>query len=108
MSIRDSPKDEQLDAEVREILGGLQHGEVPREKLTENARSYFSPEALHDYQASLEPLGKLEVLSRESSQSRGGMTHLSYRAHFQKNTVRLNVYVLPGGKFEQFMVEEQF
>ncbi len=101
-------KDEKLDAEVRDILGDLQNGQVPREELTENARSYFSPEALHDYQMSLEPLGKLEVLSRQSTQSRGGMTHVSYRAHFQKNTVHLNIYVMRDGKFEQFMVEEQF
>ncbi|HEX4169135.1 MAG TPA: serine hydrolase domain-containing protein [Bryobacteraceae bacterium] len=99
---------EKVDAQVRDILEDLQKGEVPRERLTENANSYFSQKALRDYQDSLAPLGKLEVLSRLAMQQRGGMTHLSYRAHFQKDTVSLNIYVMPDGKFEQFMVEEQF
>jgi hypothetical protein len=48
------------------------------------------------------------VLTRQSSQLRGGMTHLSYRARFEHDTVALNIYVMPDGKFEQFMVEETF
>jgi len=35
------------------------------------------------------------------------MTHRSYRAQFDKKTLRLNIYVLPDGKYEQFLVEEQ-
>jgi len=37
---------------------------------------------------------------------RGGMTHRTYRAVFQKKTVTLNIYVMPDGKYEQFLVEE--
>ena len=68
----------------------------------------FADIALSDYRSSLAPLGKLQILSLQSKQLRGGMTHLSYRAHFEKNTVLLNIYVMPDGKFEQFLVEEQF
>ena len=100
--------DEKLDAEVRSILENLQKGQVPRKEMTDNANAYFSTEALNDYKDSLAPLGSLEVLSRQSKTGRGGMTHLAYRAHFQKNTVALNIYVMPDGKFEQFLVEEQF
>jgi hypothetical protein len=53
-------------------------------------------------------MGKLKLLGRSGLQGRGGMTHLSYRVHFERNTVLLNIYVLPDGKFEQFLVEEQF
>jgi hypothetical protein len=35
------------------------------------------------------------------------MTHLGYRAHFEHDSVVLNIYVLPDGRFEQFLVEEQ-
>ncbi len=98
---------EAQDLQVRSILERLQQGEVDRALLTANANSYFSDLALKDYRDSLEPLGKLELLTRESEQLRGGMTHLSYRAHFQKDSVLLNVYLMPDGKFEQFLVEEQ-
>jgi len=99
---------EKQDQQVRAILTGLQEGHIDRAAFTDNANSYFDDVALGDYRQSLAPMGKLEVLSRLSSQGRGGMTHLSYRAHFEKNTVLLNIYVMPDGKFEQFLVGEQF
>jgi hypothetical protein len=49
----------------------------------------------------------LKAVTRRSQQLRGGMTHRSYRAEFEKKTVRLNVYVMPDGKIEQFLVEEE-
>jgi len=36
----------------------------------------------------------------------GGMTHRSYRAQYEKKTVLLNIYVMPDGRYEQFLVEE--
>lgn len=104
----DQATSKKQDHEVREVLLSLQEGRIDRTLLTENAKSYFSDIALNDYRISLAPLGELEVLSLQSKQQRGGMTHLSYRAHFEKNTVLLNIYVMPDGKFEQFLVEEQF
>jgi CubicO group peptidase (beta-lactamase class C family) len=97
-----------LDQQIRAILEGLQHGRIDRSLFTANANSYFSDIALRDYQSSLAPMGKLKLLGRSGLQGRGGMTHLSYRVHFERNTVLLNIYVLPDGKFEQFLVEEQF
>jgi D-alanyl-D-alanine carboxypeptidase len=95
------------DQEVRTILEGLQQGHIDRPEFTSNANSYFNDLALNDYRNSLAPLGKLQVLIRQSEQLRGGMTHLSYRAQFEKKTVVLNIYRTPDGKFEQFLVEEQ-
>jgi CubicO group peptidase (beta-lactamase class C family) len=107
LDAEDAPA-ERRDRQVRAILEGLQEGHIDRSLFTDNANSYFNDVALRDYQSSLAPMGKLEVLSRSGSQGRGGMTHLSYRAHFEKNSVLLNLYVMPDGKFEQFLVEEQF
>jgi D-alanyl-D-alanine carboxypeptidase len=98
----------QRDAEVRTILENLQHGRIERGRFTAHANAYFVEPAIEDYKKSLTPLGKLVVLNRQSEQLRGGMTHLSYRAHFEKNTVALNIYVTADGKFEQFLVEEVF
>ena len=96
------------DEQVSAILRNLQEGHIQRGMFTSNANAYFGETALSDYQKSLAPLGKLVLLSRQGEQSRGGMKHLSYRAHFERDTVALNIYLLPDGKFEQFLVEEQF
>ncbi len=40
----------------------------------------------------------MKSVTRTSEQLRGGMIHRSYRAEFDKKTLRLNVYVLPDGK----------
>lgn len=34
------------------------------------------------------------------------MTHRFYRAEFDKKTVFLNIYVLPDGRYEQFLIAE--
>jgi CubicO group peptidase (beta-lactamase class C family) len=94
------------DDQVRRILLGLQEGKIERSRFTENANSYFTDQALNDYHKSLAPLGPLEVLARQGDSQRGGMTHLSYRAHFKRSSVVLNIYLMPDGKFEQFLVEE--
>ena len=96
------------DAQVRKILGDLVQGKITRSLFTKNANDYFTPVALSDIKTSLAPLGALKYLARQNSQLRGGMTHLSYRARFEHDTVALNIYVMPDGSFEQFMIEETF
>jgi len=94
-------------AQVRDILAKLQAGKIDRSLFTSNANSYFSEEALRDCKASLAKLGKLKSVSAQSENLRGGMTHRSYRAQFAKKTLYLNIYLMPDGKFEQFLIEEQ-
>ncbi len=89
---------EKQDREVREILEGLQQGRIDRSRFTANANAYFGDVALSDYRNSLAPLGKLQLLTRQGEDLRGGMTQLSYRAHFEENTVVLNIYVMPDAK----------
>lgn len=98
---------EQQDQQVRAVLEGLQNGRIDRSLFTANADSYFTETALNDYRNSLARLGKLQLLTRQGDSQRGGMTHLSYRAHFEKNSVLISIYLTPDGKFEQFLVEEQ-
>ncbi|MGI8958599.1 MAG: serine hydrolase domain-containing protein [Bryobacteraceae bacterium] len=95
------------DQQVRTILEGLQQGHIDRTQFTANANSYFNDVALNDYHTSLAPLGELQLVTRQSEQQRGGMTHLSYRAQFEKKAVILNIYRTSDEKFEQFLVEEQ-
>ncbi|HUB34768.1 MAG TPA: serine hydrolase domain-containing protein [Bryobacteraceae bacterium] len=94
-------------AQVRAILEDLRKGRIDRALFTDNANSYFTPAALRDFATSLTSLGKLKTVTAAGENLRGGMIHRSYRAEFAKKTVGLNVYLLPDGRFEQFMVEEQ-
>ncbi len=91
-------------AEVSRILLDLQKGRIDRGLLSTNANSYFTPAALRDCRTSLGALGKLKSVSGVSENDRGGMTHRAYIAEFAKKTVQLNVYILPDGKYEQFLV----
>jgi CubicO group peptidase (beta-lactamase class C family) len=93
-------------ARVRGVLEELRRGKVQTDQFTENARGYFTPEALRDIRKSLAGLGPLKSVSRSAESLRGGMTFRSYRAEFANKTVELIVYVTPDGKFEQFMVLE--
>ena len=93
--------------QVRGILEGLQKGEIHREQFTDDANSYFTEVALRDYQTSLTALGALKSVVPVNESLRGGMTHRTYRAQFEGKTVLLNIYVMPGGKYEQFLVVEQ-
>jgi D-alanyl-D-alanine carboxypeptidase len=92
--------------QVRTILSGLQNGKIERTLFTANANSYFTETALGDLKRSLTLIGKLKTVTPGGENSRGGMTHRSYRAEFEKKTVSLNIYLLPDGKFEQFLVVE--
>lgn len=99
-----SDKDNQ---QVKQILAGLQAGRIDRALFTANANTYFSDQALEDCRSSLKPLGKLNAVTATAESLRGGMIHRSYTAEFEKKKLLLNIYLLPDGKFEQFLVEDQ-
>jgi len=101
------PAPEQEIREVRSILEGLRQGRIDRGLFTANANYYFGETALADYRASLAPLGELKSVSRVAESLRGGMIHRSYHAEYEKKTVSLNIYVMPDGKYEQFLVVAQ-
>jgi hypothetical protein len=101
-----TPADRQT-KEAQTILEGLQAGRIDRALFTANANSYFTEAALRDCKASLRRLGKLESVTAAGENLRGGMTHRTYRAQFEKRTLTLNIYVTPAGKYEQFLATEQ-
>jgi D-alanyl-D-alanine carboxypeptidase len=93
-------------SEVRGILEGFGEGRINRALFTMNANSYFNDQVLADFAKSLTALGKLQDVTKSNEQLRGGMTHRTYRAQYEHKTVVLNVYVMPDGHYEQFLVEE--
>ncbi len=93
--------------QAKMILAGLQKGKIDRSLFTDNANSYFTSTALSDLKSSLGKLGALKAVRPGREGLRGGMIYRSYRAEFAKKTVLLSTYVMPDGKIEQYLVEEQ-
>src|SRR5581483_8594013 len=100
------PASDKVTDQVKTMLEAFGRGKIDRGLFTSNANSYFTEAALRDIQKSLAGLGKLKSVTRTSETLRGGMTHRSYRATYQKKTMSLNIYVMPDGKYEQYMIEE--
>jgi D-alanyl-D-alanine carboxypeptidase len=92
--------------QVKTMLEAFRSGRIDRSLFTANANSYFTEAALRDIRTSLAGLGKLKSVARTSEGLRGGMTHRGYRATYAKKSMSLNIYVMPDGKYEQFMIEE--
>ncbi|MES2222737.1 MAG: serine hydrolase domain-containing protein [Acidobacteriota bacterium] len=90
--------------QARQILIGLQHGNIDRSLFTENCNAYFDAQALGDYESSLRPLGPPIEFRQTSKESRGGMTFRVYDVVFATTHVELTTYQMPDGKIEQFIV----
>jgi D-alanyl-D-alanine carboxypeptidase len=100
------PTSEAATSQVKTMLEGFRGGKIDRGLFTGNANSYFTDAALRDIRKSLSGVGALKSVTRTSETLRGGMTHRNYRAVYAKKTLTLNIYVMPDGKYEQFMIEE--
>ncbi len=99
--------DPKQDALVRKVFDGLRQGKIDRSLFTDNANFYFSEQAVKDYENSLAPLGKVESFRQTSNSLRGGMTHMSYEVKFKDKTVGINIYQMPDGKLEQYLIAAQ-
>jgi D-alanyl-D-alanine carboxypeptidase len=94
-------------AEARRIFEELQRGTVNRSLFTDDANAYFDDLALHDFAASLGPLGTPQSFVQVSEQARGGMLERVYRVTFAGRALRVWTYELPDGKLEQYQVSAQ-
>jgi D-alanyl-D-alanine carboxypeptidase len=93
--------------QVRNILEGLQKGQVDRSLFTSDMIYYFTPIAIHDIQSSLSPLGSLKSVARTRERLRGGMTFRAYNLQFEKKSLILTVYLTSDGHYEQFLIMEE-
>ena len=91
-------------ARARKAFEGLQHGSIDRAMFTENALSYFVPQAIDDFRTSLEPLGTLTEFRQISRHDRGGFVICGYVARFRGRMVIVSTNETMDGKFEQFEV----
>jgi D-alanyl-D-alanine carboxypeptidase len=93
------------EAQAKEILTGLQTGKLDRSLFTDDCNSYFSAEAIGDFQSSLSPLGAIAELSERSEALRGGMTFRVFTVQYPTRTLTLTTYTMADGKLEQFLIE---
>ncbi len=92
------------EARARQILEGLQKGQIDRSIFTSNANSYFTPEALKDFASGLAPLGPPVEVKQTRQSDRGGMTFRLFEAKFEKRTLAIWERDMPDGKIEQYQV----
>ncbi len=88
----------------REIFASLRQGKIDRALFTDNCNSYFTEQALHDFSASLGPLGSPTAFIQTYKQERGGMTFRLFDVHFTQKTVEVWERIMPDGKIEQYQV----
>lgn len=89
------------------IFTGLQQGKLDRSLLTEDANAYFTAQAVADFTASLKPLGKPASFTQSSVSHRGGMTYRVYSAKAGGKTLSVQLYLMPDGKIDQYLVRPQ-
>ena len=97
-------QDPKQDALVRKTFDDLRRGKIDRTRFTDNANSYFTEQALADYAKSLGALGEPKRFEPTSVSLRGGMTHRGYVVAYPEKTLQINIYEMPDGKFEQFLI----
>jgi len=89
---------------AKKLFAGLQEGRLDHTLTTTDLDSYFTPEVLADFAASLKPMGTPESFTEGSHQDRGGMTYRSYTVKSGTRQVRISSFVTPEGKFAQFLI----
>src|SRR5690348_7541164 len=82
--------DPKQDALVEKVLSDLAQGKIERSLFTDNANAYFNDQALHDYAASLRPLGTPVEVTQTGTSLRGGMTYRNYTAKYAKKALTLS------------------
>ncbi len=87
------------------IYDGLRAGKIDRAQFTPNGNAYFSDTALHDFGASLGPLGEPTAFVQRAKSMRGGMTSEVYTVTYPNRSLLIIMRAYPDGKVEQFLVQ---
>ncbi len=90
---------------AKQLFTGLQKGQLNRSLLTSDAIAYFTDQAIADFAASLGPLGEPSSFTQSGHSGRGGMTERSFAIRAGGKTMSLVTYIMPDGKFAQYMID---
>ncbi len=89
---------------AKKLFAGLQSGHPDAGLMSDDLKFYFTPETVADFAASLGPLGEPTGFSQTSRQDRGGMVERSFSVKTGTRAFNVSTYVLPDGRFAQFLV----
>ncbi|MBS0583873.1 MAG: beta-lactamase family protein [Proteobacteria bacterium] len=101
------PVDATALTEAQRIFGELQNGKIDAARLTSNAKSYFTAQALADFRAGLAPLGKPKSFEAAGYQLRGGLVTRRYKAGFAHKDLNIVVRSTPEGLIEQYTLSAE-
>ena len=92
---------------AKDLFKQLQSGKIDRQRLTGNANSYFTAQALEDYRTSLSPLGAPTSFILKRSAQRGGFATHVYEAAFPHQTLNDIVRSTADGRIEQYTISSR-
>jgi len=99
------PRAKPEEIQLKEILTGLQNGQIDRDILTADANYYFSAETLSDFASSLKPLGTVTSVTERRDGQRGGMAERAFEVVFSGGTsITVSTYTMKDGTLEQLLV----
>lgn len=91
---------------AKALFASLQKGQFDRAAVTDDLAGYFTPVALGDFSTTLGGLGEPTAFTQTSRSERGGMTYRTYTIKTATKTLRLAAFVMPDGRFDQYLVAE--
>ncbi len=89
---------------ARRIFERLQHGELDRSLLTQDAQAYFTAQAVADFAASLGPLGSHTEFRQSDAEERGGMMERNFAVRAGGKSLNVSTYWTKDGKVAQYLV----
>lgn len=101
----DSPEEASATREARQLFEQLQGGHIDLSRLTANARSYFTNQALADFRDSLGPLRKPQRFELKKRFERGGLINRTYEIEAGGRKLQARLKSEPNGLIEQFTVD---
>jgi len=93
------------DADALLFFVALQRRAIDPNKLTANAQSYFTAEAIAQIGENMANLGSVRSFKRMSEGRRGGFIHRKYNILCARGSVSASVFTTTDGQYEQFQVE---
>ncbi|WP_028639951.1 serine hydrolase domain-containing protein [Novosphingobium acidiphilum] len=95
-------------ADARAEWAALGKGHLIASHFTDDARAYFTPQAVADYRTSLTALGACTLTARAKPRLRGGFVNRNFaaRCHGHDYTVITYAERGPKGRWEQFLISQ--
>ncbi|HWE51194.1 MAG TPA: serine hydrolase domain-containing protein [Bryobacteraceae bacterium] len=90
---------------AKQLFSGLQKGQLNKTLLTGDAIAYFTDQAISDFASSLGPLGEPSSFTQTNHEGRGGMMERTFSIRAGGKALSLVTYIMPDGKFAQYMID---